>query len=211
MPTNLKPLKALTNLVLLLCLSGIVFAASTSPTAFVKKGIDDVLSVLNDKTLDPAQRRVALDKEIRRVVKERFEFQTMSKSVLSTNWRKATGYEQDRFVDFFTETLVNTYFSAIESYSGEEIKYIGEKINGDRAVVDTVIVAKNADIPVSYKMKLTNDEWYIYDVVIENISLVSNYRNLYTAIIKSSGINGLLAKLEKGLKKKEKQKAKAGN
>jgi phospholipid transport system substrate-binding protein len=201
-----KKLQFITNLVLLLCLSGIVFAAS-SPTALVKKSIDDILSVLNNKSLDQTQRRIALDKEIRRVVKERFEFQTMSKSVLSTNWRKATGYEQDRFVDFFTETLVNTYFSAIESYNGEEIKYVGETIKDDRAVVDTVIVAKNGDIPITYKMKLTDDEWYVYDVVIEHISLVSNYRNLYTAIIKSSGINGLLAKLEKGLKK---QKANAG-
>ena len=197
MSINPKPFKALINLVLLLCLSGAALAAA-SPTELVKKGIDNILSILNDKTLDQAQRRVALDKEIRRVVKERFEFQSMSKSVLSTNWKKANGYEKDRFVDFFTETLVNTYFSAIESYSGEEIKYVGEKIKDDRAVVDTVIVAKNGDIPVSYKMKLTNDEWYVYDVVIENISLVSNYRNLYTAIIKSSGINGLLDKMERG-------------
>lgn len=205
---NPKPRKALTNLVLLLCLSGVALAAS-SPTELVKKGIDNILSVLNDKTLDQAQRRVALDKEIRRVVKERFEFQSMSKSVLSTNWKKANGYEKDRFVDFFTETLVNTYFKAIESYSGEEIKYVGETIKDERSVVDTVIVAKNGNIPVSYKMKLTNDEWYVYDVVIENISLVSNYRNLYTAIIKSSGINGLLDKMERGLKKQ--QKLEAGN
>ena len=208
MSKNPKPLKALTNLVLLLCLSGAALAAP-SPTELVKKGIDNILSVLNDKTLDQEQRRVALDKEIRRVVKERFEFQSMSKSVLSTNWKKANGYEKDRFVDFFTETLVNTYFKAIESYSGEEIKYVGENIKDERAVVDTVIVAKNGDIPVSYKMKLTNDEWYVYDVVIENISLVSNYRNLYTAIIKSSGINGLLDKMERGIKKQ--QKLEAGN
>ena len=203
---NSMPMKALINLILLLVLSGVVLAAS-SPTALIKNGIDNVLSILNDKSLDPAQRRAALDKEIRRVVKERFEFESMSKSVLSTNWRKATGYEQDRFVDFFAETLVNTYITAIESYSGEEIKYVGEKIKGDRAVVKTIIVTKNADIPVNYKMRLANDEWYVYDVVIENASLVSNYRNLYTAIIKSSGINGLLDKLEKGLKTKPKAEA----
>ncbi len=200
---NPKTAKFLIQLLVLLGLSSAVQAAS-SPMELVKKGVDDVLSVLNDKTLDPAQRRIALDKEIRRVVKERFEFQTMSKSVMSTNWKKATGYEQDRFVDFFTETLVNTYFSAIESYSGEEIKYLGEKVKGDRAVVDTVIVAKSGDIPVSYKMKLTNDEWYVYDVIIENVSLVSNYRNVYAAIVKSSGINGLLDKMERGLKKQPK-------
>ena len=202
MPKSLKSLPALTRLVLLLCLSvGVI--AGASPTALVKKGIDDVLSVLSDKTLDPTQRRLALQQKIRKVVRERFEFRTISKSVLSTNWRKATGYEQDRFVDFFTQTLENTYFTAIESYSGEEIKYVGEKIKGDRAVVDTIIVAKNGNIPINYKLKLSYDEWFVYDVVIENVSLVSNYRNIYTEIIKSSGMDGLLLKLETGLKKNQ--------
>ena len=208
MPKSLKSLPALTHLLLLLCVSVGVIAA-VSPTALVKKGIDDVLLVLNDKTLDQKQRKIALQKEIKKVVRERFEFRTISKSVLSTNWRKATGYEQDRFVDFFTQTLVNTYYSAIQSYSGEEIKYVGEKIKGDRAVVDTLIVAKNGDIPVNYKLKLTDDEWFVYDVVIENVSLVNNYRNLYTAIIKSSGFDGLMYKLESGLKKNNTQPMKA--
>jgi phospholipid transport system substrate-binding protein len=183
-----------------MCLSTGVIAA-ISPTALVKKGIDDVLLVLNDKTLDQSQRRLALQKEIRKVIQQRFEFRSISKSVLSTNWRKATGYEQDRFVDFFTQTLENTYFSAIESYTGEEIKYVGEKIKDDRAVVDTLIVTKKGDIPVNYKLKLINGEWFVYDVVIENVSLVSNYRNIYTTIIKSSGMDGLLFKLETGLNK----------
>ena len=101
------------------------------------------------------------------------------------------------------------HFTALESYSGEEIKFVGEKIKGDRAVVDTVIVAKNGDIPVSYKLKLTYDEWFVYDVIIENVSMVSNYRNLYTTIIKSSGINGLLYELESNLKKNNKRPLKA--
>ena len=196
----LKPLPALSSLVLLLCLSVSVFAA-VSPTAFVKQGIDEVLSVFNDKSLDSSQRRVALQKGIRKVIREHFEFRSISKSVLANNWRKATGYEQDRFVDFFTQTLENTYLTAIESYSGEEVKYVGEKIKNDRAVVDTIIVSKNNDIPVSYKLKLNDDQWFVYDVVIENVSLVSNYRNMYAAIVQSSGVNGLLLKLETGLKK----------
>ena len=197
---NLKTLPTLTSLALLFCLSVSVFAA-VSPTVFVKQGIDEVLSVFNDNSLDSGQRRVALQKGIRKVIKKHFEFRTISKSVLANNWRKATGYEQDRFVDFFTQTLENTYLTAIESYSGEEIKYVGEKIENDRAVVDTIIVSKNNDIPVSYKLKLNDDQWFIYDVIIENVSLVSNYRNLYAAIIGSSGVNGLLLKLETGLKK----------
>ena len=192
-------LRKFARILVLLCLPAVVFAV-TSPTDVIKKGTDNVLSVLNNSTLDPAQRRIALRKEIHLAVKTRFEFQAISKSVMSTNWKKAKGYEQDRFVDYFTQTLENTYFTAIDSYSGEEIEYLGETIKGERAVVDTAIVSETKRIPVSYRMKLTDGEWYIYDVVIENVSLVSNYRNLYATIIKSSCVSGLLNKLELDLK-----------
>ena len=170
-----QKLSTLTKALLLLCLPAFVAAAS-GPTEVVKKGIDSVLSVLNNPALDRTQRRIALRNEIKHAVKTRFEFQAISRSVLSTNWKKAKGYEQDRFVDFFTQTLENTYFNAIESYSGEEIEYLGETIKGERAIVDTAIVSETKRIPVSYKMKLTDDEWYVYDVIIENVSLVSSYR-----------------------------------
>ncbi len=175
--------------------------ALANPTDNIRTATDKILSVLNDKSLNKEQRRSALRKEIRNIVDQRFDFQTMSKSVMANNWKKATGYERSRFIDFFSQNLEITYFGALESYSGEEIKYVGEKIKGDRAVVDTVIVSKTKEIPVSYKMKLDIDIWYVYDVVIENVSLVSNYRNLYTAIIKNDGISGLLQNLEGRLAK----------
>lgn len=197
----LKPSSRMFILAGLWCAAVMVLAAPTNPTEVVKHETNKILSVLTISGLNKTQRRPLLQKEIRRVVDERFDFRSMSKSVLSTNWRKATGYERDRFVDFFTDNLVHTYYGAIEAYTGEEIKYVNEKLQGDRAVVDTVIIAKTGDIPVSYKMKLNYDEWYVYDVVIEQVSLVSNYRNLYNAIIKTNGINGLLDSLEDKLKK----------
>ncbi len=178
--------------------------AAPSPTENIRTATDRVLSVLNDKSLNKEQRRTALRKEIRKIVNQRFDFQTMSKSVMANHWRKATGYERSRFVDFFSQNLEITYFGALESYSAEEIKYIGEKIKGDRAIVNTLIVSGTKEIPVNYKMKLNVDQWYVYDVVIENVSLVSNYRNLYTAIIKSDGIGGLLDNLEGRLAKYKK-------
>lgn len=186
-------------------LAGVVCAAqSQTPTEIVKNGTESVLSVLNTPGLNKSQRTSALKIEIQRVVSERFDFETMSKSVLSKNWRKATGYERDRFVDYFTQVLVHTYSGAIESYTGEEINYVGEKIRADRATVDTVILAKNGNIPVTYKMRLNDNDWHVYDVVIESASLVSNYRNLYNAIIKTDGIGGLLDQLEGRLKKTRK-------
>lgn len=186
-------------------LAGAVCAAQNpTPTEVVKNGTENILSVLNTPGLNGIQRRAALKSEIQRVVSERFDFETMSKSVLSKNWRKATGYERDRFVDYFTQILVHTYSGAIESYTGEEINYLGEKIKANRATVDTEIIAKKGKIPVTYRMRLNDDEWHVYDVVIENASLVGNYRNLYNAIIKTDGMGGLLNQLEGRLTKTRK-------
>ena len=124
--------------------------ALANPTENIRTATDRVLSVLNDKSLNKGQRRIALRQEIRKVVEQRFDFQTMSKSVMANHWRKATGYERSRFVDFFSQNLEITYFGALESYSGEKIKYIGEKIKGDRAVVNTLIVSKTKEIPVAF-------------------------------------------------------------
>ena len=131
---------------------------------------------------------------------ERFDFRSMSQSVLATQWKKATAYERDRFVEFFALSLEDTYTEILDSYSGEEIQYIDERIKGDRAVVDTLIISETNNIPVSYKMKLNDGEWHTYDVVIENASLVSTYRNLYANIVKSQGINGLLDRMQSKLR-----------
>ena len=194
--------------VAMLLLVSAAAVAAISPQQTVKNAIDEVLNILADPKLDAENRDRAVRKKIHQIVDERFDFRSMSQSVLATNWQKATAYERDRFVDFFAQSLENTYVGAIESYTGEQIKYTGEKIRGDRAVVDTVIVSKKGEIPVSYKMKLDNDVWRAYDVVIEQVSLVNNYRTLYANIIKSEGVNGLLDRLEGKLAKYRKKKGK---
>jgi len=194
--------------VAMLLLVSAAAVAAISPQQTVKNAIDEVLNILADPKLDAQNRDRAVRKKIHQIVDERFDFRSMSQSVLATNWQKATAYERDRFVDFFAQSLENTYVGAIESYTGEQIKYTGEKIRGDRAVVDTVIVSKKGEIPVSYKMKLDNDVWRAYDVVIEQVSLINNYRTLYANIIKSEGVNGLLDRLEGKLEKYRQKKGK---
>ena len=99
----------------------------------------------------------------------------------------------------------------IEAYSGEEIRYLGEKIRGDRSVVDTIVVTSTADIPVSYKLRLNDGEWFAYDVVIEGVSLVSNYRSTYSAMIQQEGMDNLLNDLESKIQKYKRNKAAAAN
>jgi phospholipid transport system substrate-binding protein len=120
----------------------------------------------------------------------------MSQGALATNWKKASKEEKVEFVDLFTELLEATYLSRIEEYSDEKVEYLTEKIKGDRAVVDTVIV-KNVNTPVQYRMKNKKGQWMVYDVLIEGVSLIRNYRTSYGEIVKSEGMKGLLARMEK--------------
>jgi phospholipid transport system substrate-binding protein len=116
--------------------------------------------------------------------------------VLATNWQQASPEEKRQFIEYFSQYLEDVYRERIETYTNQHVEYLQEQVTGDRAVVDTVIVTDNTQIPVTYRLKNNDGEWYAYDVVIENVSLVSNYRSTFAAIVDSQGINGLLDDLQ---------------
>lgn len=195
--------KPFTSLVILLllgvtqCVLAEAKVAPPDPAERVQRGVELVLSIVQDKTLS----REARYEKIRAIVDEHFDFRSMSQSVLATNWKKASPDERRRFVDFFSEYIENTYFGAIEAYTGEEIEYGEGRIRGKRALVDTFIVTKTARIPVTYKLKLNDGEWYAYDVIIEGVSLVNNYRRTFSAIIRNDGVDGLLNDIQQRIDK----------
>ncbi|MEQ8662707.1 MAG: ABC transporter substrate-binding protein, partial [Gammaproteobacteria bacterium] len=119
-----------------------------------------------------------------------------SQSVLASNWQEATPEEKRQFVEFFSQYLEDTYRTKIESYTDQSVEYLGEHIRKDRATVDTEIVTTSTRIPVTYRLKNNDGEWFAYDVIIEGVSLVNNYRNTFNAIIKAEGMSGLLLDLE---------------
>lgn len=171
-------------------------AANLGPKNQVRVTVDGILAILRDKTLDWHAKQLSIES----IIDRRFDFQTISQSVLATHWRKATPEERRRFVEFFSQYLQHTYTEKMRQYTDQYVKYGSEKVKGERAVVDTFIVTENVDIPVTYKLRLDAGKWYAYDVVIEGVSLVSNYRNTYGAIVKSEGIDGLLESLEQSIK-----------
>lgn len=185
-----RALSACAVLLGLLLLAPVAFAAT--PTETVREAVDAVIKVLRNDALDREQRWT----EIGRVIDARFDFRSMSQSVLATNWRTATAEEKRRFVEFFSQYLEETYRSKIEAYTDQRVEYIAEQVRKDRAIVDTEIVTSANRIPVTYRLKNNDGEWFAYDVVIEGVSLVSNYRNTFNAIVKSEGMEGLLTDLE---------------
>ena len=175
----------------------------TTPTGRVKDATDKVIAILKDKTYD---REVRWQK-IAAVIREGFDFRSMSQSVLATHWKRATEDEQQRFTEFFSQYIEETYRSKIEAYTDQKIIYKDEVIRGDRAVVETVIVTNSAEIPVSYKLKNNDGEWYAYDVVIEGVSLVANYRDTFAVIVKNEGMDGLLTDIQKRIQKYKEEQA----
>jgi phospholipid transport system substrate-binding protein len=189
-------LKKIAAFTFLTILGTTAFAALPTPTDQLKSGVATVLDLLNDKSLEPEKRNL----QIEEIVRARFDFDAMSQWILGTHWRKASAQEKERFKDLFTQLLEANYRGRIgeyaDQYTDERIDYLGERIIEDRALVDTQVVTKDRNIPISYKMVKKGDEWKIYDVVIEEVSLVRNFRNTYDEIIRKDGLPGLFKRME---------------
>jgi phospholipid transport system substrate-binding protein len=180
--------------------------ADSTPTDDVRSAVEAVIALLKDDQLDRDTRR----DRMREVIDKRFDFRAMSQRTLATNWKKATDAEKQRFTELFAELIQNSYVSKIESYTNETVEYPGEKLKGRKAVVDTLIITSSAEIPVNYRVYLKDGSWLVYDVIIEGVSLISNYRSSYQEIVKRDGFDGLLAQMEEKIRELKSAPAGAG-
>ena len=172
--------------------------AAAQPREQLQGTIDAVMAVLKEKSMPMEEKR----RRITELVRERFDFAKMSQQVLAVNWRKATPAQRKRFADLFSRLLESTYIGRIEEYTDEKVVYGGTKFRKDKALVSTKVITSSVEIPIAYKMVRRGEDWKIYDVVVEEVSLVRSYRNSYRDIVKKEGIDGLLAQLEEKLKKR---------
>jgi phospholipid transport system substrate-binding protein len=166
--------------------------AETSPTDDIRASVDAIIAILNNEKLDHAGKR----SEITTVIYKRFDFRAMSQRTLATNWKNTTDEEKNKFVDLFSKLIENSYVGKLDSYTNEKVNYTGEKVDGKKAVVETIIITTSADIPVDYRVYQKGSQWLIYDVIIEGVSLISNYRSSYQEIMKNEGFDGLLTKMQ---------------
>jgi phospholipid transport system substrate-binding protein len=167
------------------------------PTDQVRQTADRVLSVLQDSRLKSADKQQERRAQIRQIIGNRFDFGEMAKRSLGPNWQKVNNDEQRQFVELFTELLEKSYADQIESYNGEKIVYGRENVSQDQADVDTKIVTKKGEeISVNYKLRSEGGDWKVYDVVIENISIVNNFRSQFNRILANASFAELLKKLQ---------------
>lgn len=130
------------------------------------------------------------------LVRERFDFHEMSRRVLGPQWRNISVEQQEQFVALFTQLLQYAYVDRIDDYSGQEVEFVGQRIRGDRAEVQTVLVEKDQTYNVSYIMQLQQNRWMAYDIVAEGVSLVRNYMEQFREILRRYGYDGLVKQLE---------------
>ncbi len=166
-------------------------------TDAMKSTIDEVLRVLQDKDLkQPAKsgdRRMQLEK----IVGERFDYSEMSRRALGAPWAKLSEEERVEFVELFQTLLVNSYADKVEAYSGEGVEYINERTEKDYAEVRTKVLTGKTEIPLDYRMINRGSTWRVYDVVVDGVSLVNNYRGQFTKILRSGSFADLLDQLRK--------------
>jgi phospholipid transport system substrate-binding protein len=166
------------------------------PTDQLRAHIDQVLRVLEDPELRRDARTAERRAAIRKIAGEIFDFGETTRRSLGRHWQGRTPAERAEIVQLFTDLLERAYVGKIELYSGERIAYLGDRIEGDEATARTKLVTKQgAEVPVDYRMHRRGDRWLAYDVSIEGISLVGNYRTQFNKIIQTSSYEGLVARL----------------
>lgn len=159
----------------------------------LKGSVEKIQTILADPALKGEAKSASRRQKLKEAVSERFDFGEMAKRSLGAQWQKRTAAEQQEFVRLFTDLLQGTYLSKLEEYSGEKIQFVNERQEKDFAEVNTKLINKKGEeFALDYRLLNVNDEWKVSDVVIENISLVNNYRSQFNRVLAKSSFEDLV-------------------
>ena len=159
----------------------------------LKQSVDKVLAILNDPTLKGTGNSQERRQKVKEVIYARFDFNEMAKRSLGPQWQKRSPEEQKEFVELFTSLLEYSYIENIDSYNGEKIRFVNQRQDKDFAEVNTKLINnKGQEFSLDYRLQNTNGDWKVIDVVIENISLVNNYRAQFNRLLAKSSFAELL-------------------
>ena len=168
-------------------------ALAGPPTDQLREYSDQVIKVLDDPALRVQDRRAA----VRKIANQIFDLGETARRALARHWQARTPAEREEFTLLFADLLERTYIARIDQYGGERINYVGEAIDGDRATVRAkVFTKKGTEVPVESRMLLRGERWLIYDVLIENVSLIANYRAQFDKIVRTTSYEELVRRLK---------------
>jgi len=186
----MNTLRALT-LTAILALVTAGTAVAGEPTDQVRRSVDEVLKIVQSQPDGPARRTA-----VRQAANRLFDFEETAKRAMGPHWQQRTPTEREEFVRLFSDLLEAAYVGKIDLYQGEKITYVGETVDGDQATVKTRIVTKQGnEVLVDYRLSREKDGWRVYDVIIEGVSLVANYRTQFNKIIQTSSYDDLVKRM----------------
>jgi len=189
MNTSIRAFAA-TVLALALLVPQILWAGA--PTDQLKSYVERVLKTAQAERGSAPERAT-----VRKLADQIFDWQEMAQRSLGPHWRERSPAERQEFVPLFADLVERGYISKIEQYDGEKIQYTGERIEGDLATVRTKVITKQGtEIPIDYRMVLRNGRWMIYDVDIEGVSLVANYRTQFNSVVRRSSYQELVKRMK---------------
>ncbi|MBU0484790.1 MAG: ABC transporter substrate-binding protein [Proteobacteria bacterium] len=183
----------------------------------VRTTVEQVLSILRDKSLAAPEKRRERRELIMARIKNAFDFVEISSRALGRNWLRLSRDERISFVGLFTAVLQHNYISKLEAYSNEEVLFVNDELNEIvrtdpktkervttyRSTVFTDILKNDHKIPIQYKLKKVDDQWLVYDVVVEGVSLVMNYRSQFSQIYDKEKYVGLEERMKEQIRKSE--------
>jgi phospholipid transport system substrate-binding protein len=191
-----KNLFSVLLLIFLLIIPPLAYSAAPSET--LKEHINKVLEVLRDPALKGEPGRKVKKEKICSISEEVFDFTELSKRTLGQNWKRLNPDQQEEFIKLFKSLLETVYADKITSYTDEKVTLKGEITLSEKAVeVPTTIVTKTSEIPINYRLIEEKGRWKVYDVVIEGVSLVNNYRTQFREILAKKTPEALLDILRK--------------
>lgn len=171
---------------------------ANDPQAAMKLTVEKVMEILSDPALEGDDHWAERRERVAQEVTKRFDFAQMAKSALAKTWNERSEAEREKFVTLFKELLKDTYVERLKTCCGGSYEVVFDKVlvRGKKAAVSSMITQGDREVSAVYKMYQEGDDWFVYDVVIEGVSLVSNYRSQFVSIIQKDGYEELVRRLE---------------
>ena len=195
---KLKSLLVAASLFATTAFTATAFAEDTAPDALVKNTAEEVLTIVKaDKDIQAGNTRKVVELVEAKVLPH-FDFNRMTRLAMARNWSKANDSQKAAITQEFKTLLVRTYSVSLAQYRNQKISYTPAKVGAedkDVTVKTTVVQPGGQGIPIDYKMEKTPEGWKVFDISVEGVSLVTNYRGEFNTLIERSGVDGLIKSL----------------
>jgi len=189
-----------------LVLLTVFHAAAGEPTDRIRKTTDKLIEIVTNAEFAEPEKKKERDKAVRAAVDEIFDWEAFSQRALGRHWKKLEADDKIEFIKIFGELLEHTYMDKTSQYSGEKIEYLEEEIDGKYGVVKAMVITKDKkEVAVDYRIQNKSGEWFVYDLNVEGVSLVKNYRIQFNSIIMKSSFDELKKRLYAKVEENQKE------